>query len=130
MHASRAHVEKMIIKSAVAGRVGLGALRAVIKKTKSGERALNGGCARHQTTFDADRVGSESQARGSDARGPIFFRFVADQSVLWICFMQEISECLPLEVVQHSVIGFIARMGGSLVVRHFVFGIPANSYQH
>ena len=44
--------------------------------------------------------------------------------------MQEISERLTLEVVQHGVIGSIARVGGSLVVRHFGFGIGANSYPH
>jgi len=96
-------------------------LRAVVEKTKSGERALNGGCARHKTALDADGVGSERQARGSDTRRPIFFRFVADQPVPRICFMQEISERLTLEVMQHGVIGSIARIGGPLVVRHLGF---------
>jgi hypothetical protein len=44
--------------------------------------------------------------------------------------MQEISERLTLEMLQHGVFGSIARMDQSLAVRHFGFVIPANSYRH
>ena len=66
------HVEKMIVKTLVAGRVRLRPLRAVPEEKQRRQHSLHHGGLRHESAFDADRVAGQSEAGRSNAQWSIF----------------------------------------------------------
>ena len=94
------HVEEMIVEAPVAGGVGLGAVRAVAKKTQRRQRALHRGGASHESALDPHRVGRQREAGGGDAGGPVRRRLVEHQSVGGIGLVHEVAEGLALEDFQ------------------------------
>src|SRR5664279_2913677 len=97
------HVEKMIVKALVAGRVGFGALRAVPEKAQRHQRAFYRRGARHKSTLDSHRVRCQREAGGSNTGRPTCFGLVDHQPVGWIRLMQEVVERFVLKLLQFGV---------------------------
>ena len=99
------HVEKMIIKTLIAGGIGLRAVRAVPEETQRRKRTLHRGRTRHEAALDPHRVRCQGEAGGSNAGRPIGRCLVDDQSVGGICLMQKVAERLALKNFQLGVDG-------------------------
>ena len=94
------HVEKMIVEALVAGRVRLGALRAVPEEAERRERSVYRCSARHESAGDSHRVGRQREAGGGNAGGPIRRSLVDDQPVGGIRLMKKVAEGFPLKLLQ------------------------------
>jgi hypothetical protein len=103
------HVEEVIVKTLMAGRVGLHALRAVPEKAQRREGPRRGSRARHEASFDTDRITGQGKSGGSDAGGPVRSGLVDDQTIDRIRFVQEVVERLALQRFQSD---FDRRRGG------------------
>ena len=93
------HIEKMIVETLVARRVGVRALNAAVKKPQGREGSLDGERATDETALHADRIGGEGEAHRRDARRGSRLILVRDQSVARVCLMNEIIERLALQRV-------------------------------
>ena len=91
------HVEKMIVKAVVAGRVRLGALRAVPEETQCGEDGLDRRRARDEAALDRDRIRRQGETGGGNAGGPIGRGLVEHQSILRIGLVQKVAEGFALK---------------------------------
>ena len=97
------HVEEVIVEAAVAGGVGLGAVRAVPEESQRRQRALDRRGARNEAALDADRVHGQREADGGDAGRPAGRALVDHQAVDRIGFLHKIGERFALEHVQLDV---------------------------
>ena len=86
------HVEKMIVKALIAGRIRLGTLRAVPEEPQSRKRSLHGRVTRHETALDAHGVHRQRKAGRGNARGPVRSRLVDHQSIDGIRLVQKVAK--------------------------------------
>ena len=86
------HVEKMIIKTLIAGGIRFRAVRTVPEKTQRRERTLHRGGARHESALDAHRIRRQREAGGGNAGRPIWRGLVDHQSVGGIRLMHKVAE--------------------------------------
>src|SRR5690349_14248885 len=93
----------MIVEPLVTGCVRFCALGAVPEKTQGGESAFHSRGARHESAFDAYRVGCQRKPGCRNACRPIGGIFIDDQTVTGICLTQEITERLPLYFFQFRI---------------------------
>ena len=94
------HIEKVIIKTPIAGRVGRFALLAVPEKTQRHEGPLDGFGARQVSSLDADGISREREPDGGDAGGRVLLGAIRHHSVFEVGLFQKIPERGLLQVGQ------------------------------
>ena len=97
------HVEKMIIKTMVAGSVRLGPMPAVPEKSQRDEDSLDRRRARDEAALDRDRIHRQGETRGGNACGPIGRGLVEHQSILRIGLVQKVAEGCALKRFQLGI---------------------------
>ena len=99
------HVEKMIIKTMVAGRVGFGTVRTIPEKPQCRKRTLDRGGTRHESALNAHRVTRQREASGGNTGRPIRCGLVDHQPVDWIRLVHIVAESCVLQLFQFGFSG-------------------------
>ena len=101
------HIEKMIVKTAITGRVRLGALVTRPEETQRRNRSFDRCSTRHESALDSDRISCERESDRGNACGPIRGGLIEHQPVDRIHLIQKITERYALEVFE---VGFGGRL--------------------
>jgi hypothetical protein len=110
----------MVKEASMTGCVWRRPLRSVPEKAQRGQRTLDRLCARHERALDRDGITGKGKADTSDAgRDIVRCGVVGNQPVLWVRFLPEISEGIPLERVKLILaIRWSGIPGGALLRAH------------
>lgn len=106
-------IEKVVVKAVIPGGISFRPVRATPEEPKRGEDALGRFGPGQISPGDRHGVGGKPKPNGRDARRSSLSGCVSDQSVGWICFVQEIVEGFPLDGIEQAPLP-VARSGGGI----------------
>src|SRR5688572_32731570 len=91
----------MVEEAPVTSCIWRGRLRSLPKEAQRGQRSLHCLCALHKRALDRDGIAGKSKAHTGDARRDVGrCGVVGNQPVLWVRFLPEVSEGVPLQRVK------------------------------